>query len=375
MQAKHGVLVGQRQWTAIHQFHSGSAVGDGVTNGMLFTQRLLRNLGYRSEIYVEHLGKGLEKQLHSFKAFADDPDVLLLVHHSFGHDQETWLQDLTCAKALIYHNITPAEFFARDSDFYRYAVLGREQLKRWIEQDLFCAALGVSQLNSTELKTHGFSRPLVTIPLLIDLDLWRRSAQIGHSSVAKKADMFQLLFVGRIARNKNQHLLVKLLTQLVNVNPGVNWQLNLVGGCTDMDYQQQLHELAQQAGIEQNLNLLGKVSHEELVHQYRHADLFVCMSQHEGFGMPLIESMYFDLPVLALDSSNIAATLERSGLLLQDCDSEHELLLRFQALIVLLQQRPELLQQLVESGRERLALLEPELLQQQLESWLADLSA
>jgi len=380
------------EWKAVHQFHSGSAYGDGVTNGMLFTQRLLRTLGYKSEIYVEHLAPELAEQIQSYDDFSDSKDALLLVHHSFGHDAEDWLVGLTCHKALIYHNITPAHFFDHDTDFYRYAVLGREQLQRWIKSDLFCGALGVLELNRQELLDYGFYRPLITLPLLIDLDLWRlstssSSAPVDDSSTAfgddslssvdtatATTDSFQLLFVGRIARNKNQHLLVQLIRGLQRFSPGVDWQLNLVGGCSDGDYFEEIQQQIQRDGLEGRINLLGKVSHEVLVRQYRESDAFVCLSQHEGFGMPLIEAMFFSLPVLAVDSSNIAATLGAAGLLLEAQDNEESLLFNLQSLVQYLQGQPELLQSIADAGTQRLSPLEPELLQQQLQQWLQSLS-
>lgn len=47
----------------INQFHSGSAVGDAITNQMLLIQDILRKEGYESEIYVEHIGEGLGNRL------------------------------------------------------------------------------------------------------------------------------------------------------------------------------------------------------------------------------------------------------------------------------------------------------------------------
>ena len=361
---------------AIHQFHSGSAVGDGVTNGMFFTRRLLRALGYVSEIYVEHIADELSDELKDYHAFCDRTDELLLVHHSFGHDVEQWLLGLNCPKVLVYHNITPAEFFAQGSDFYHYAQLGRQQLARWVEQDLFDAALSDSDLNQSELLQLGFNREHTVLPLLIDLELWREglSAMASDSTRLAEApygssESFNLLFVGRIARNKNQHLLLQLVAELRHHFPWINWQLTLVGGCSDVGYLEELQQDIKHRDLCCAVSIPGKVSQPALVEAYKKADLFVCLSAHEGFGMPLIEAMFFDLPVVAGNSSNIAATLDQAGLLVE-CADDQERVQALLKLIAVLQQRPDLLKRMVLSGQQRVQKLEPDYLQMQLKAWL-----
>ena len=70
----------------VHQFHAGSATGDAITNAMLLIQRQLRALGYESEIFVEHIGDGLEGAVHPLRTLPMTDDHVLLVHHSMGHD-------------------------------------------------------------------------------------------------------------------------------------------------------------------------------------------------------------------------------------------------------------------------------------------------
>ena len=72
------------RFRAIHQFHSGSAVGDAVTNGMLLTQRLLRELDFESEVYVEHVSPELKSVLRSHKEYISRPDAALIVHLAAG---------------------------------------------------------------------------------------------------------------------------------------------------------------------------------------------------------------------------------------------------------------------------------------------------
>jgi glycosyltransferase involved in cell wall biosynthesis len=62
----------------------------------------------------------------------------------------------------------------------------------------------------------------------------------------------------------------------------------------------------------------GQVDDDELYAYYRLADVFLCLSEHEGFGVPLQEAMLFGLPVIAYDAGAVRETLRGGGLLLQD---------------------------------------------------------
>jgi hypothetical protein len=90
---------------AVHQFHSGSAVGDAVTNGMFLTQRLLRELGFDSEIFVEHVAPELASFLRSYRQYTSQPDAALIVRHSHGHNLANWIHSLPERKLLAYHNL------------------------------------------------------------------------------------------------------------------------------------------------------------------------------------------------------------------------------------------------------------------------------
>ena len=66
--------------------------------------------------------------------------------------------------------------------------------------------------------------------------------------------------------------------------------------------------------------LHGKVNQRQLLDRYRDAGMFVCLSEHEGFGVPLLEAMAAGLPVVARDEAAVAETMGGSGGLLSDRD-------------------------------------------------------
>lgn len=350
----------------IHQFSVSTAEGDGVTNGMIYTHKLLRQLGFESEIYAKNIPSGLYGQVRSYADFKDSQCDLLLYHHSLGHEEESWLFNQHCPKALIYHNITPAHHFAPDSLFHRYSLLGRQQLHDW--KDKFCAVIGDSRLNSEELLEIGYSN-VQTIPLLVDLDRlsgsFQKPAFIDHI----KPEAPLLLATGRLVENKRQHLLISALSYLLDLVEGPNKpHLVITGGITSYDYTAALHQYVHTLHLQQQVHFIGKCADNELRWLYRNANQYWCASEHEGFCMPLIESSYFGLPAVAIATSNIPDTLGEAGLILED-----ESPLAFACASHALLTDNELRKAVIDAGQRNLQRFSAERLLPQLSNWLAEL--
>lgn len=347
---------------AIHQYSINATVGDGVTQGMLFTQRLLRELGYASEIYCIDVPKALFGQVRSVQDYRSAPDQVLLYHHAIGHNRGDWIETLPDFKVLVYHNITPPQFFPEDSPLRRAVVLGREMLAGWTT--LFDGAIGDSECNSQELRALGFPRAQ-TLPLLVDLE--RLLSQPWDADLVKRhQNRFTLLFVGRLVENKCQHQLIEALHCL---GPCLHRpvELILVGGTESSVYRQRLERLIVQYQLQERVILAGKVSEPELYGYYRAANLYLSLSEHEGFGMPLIEAMVFDVPVFAYAAPGtaIAETLGTGGRLFPDPSPE-----RIARAIEHLAGSPAERSRLVQSQRQNLRRFAPNRLKTELTGFL-----
>ncbi|HWW47017.1 MAG TPA: glycosyltransferase [Xanthobacteraceae bacterium] len=299
---------------AIHQFHAGSKYGDGVTNGMLFTQKLLRRAGYVSEIFCANVDPKLGHLLRPMSAFENVPDHLTLVHYSHGHDHHRWIENISGPKILIYHNITPAHFFPAGSAVGRYAQLGREQLAAWAKSSLFNGAMADSGYNAEELLAFGY-RDVETIPLLVDLDAMR-SEPFDPRTVSRFSDGAKnLLFVGRWAENKGQLDLVRVMRHVVDAAK-FPVRLILAGDTTSPDYREAVLGEIDRLGLGSHVEVLHHLRTEEVRALYRVADAYVSLSRHEGFGMPLVEAMACGVPVVALAEAAVPYTLGSGGVLL-----------------------------------------------------------
>lgn len=303
-----------RRVRSINQFHSGSAIADAVTNSMFMIQALLRELGFESEIFAEHVAPELVGRIRYFREYAGSVDDMMLLHHSMGHDQDEWILSLPCTTVLIYHNITPESFFDERSPFRHYSVKGRAQLDTFREH--FAAAIAVSDLNARELRERGYEK-VETIPLLIDAARIR-TAEWNDALVQEQSQIPTILFVGRISPNKAHRDLVEVAAQLRAILPSP-FQFVFVGGYGEEEpYYLELRKLIDELALGEIVRFAGKVSDADLYGWYRAAAAFLCLSDHEGFGVPLIEAMTFDVPVIAYASSNIESTLGGAGLLVHD---------------------------------------------------------
>ena len=297
---------------AVHQFHSGSATGDAVTSAMFVMQRHLRALGFESEVFVEHVGGGLEGAVRPHLDYRPSRGDAFIVHHSMGHDLGEWVSALPRPKLLAYHNVTPAEFFPEGSPTRHYAALGRALLDKYLPH--FDGAIADSELNAVELREHGYKQVSV-VPLLLDLEELREAPSTLPDL---DTESFTVLFVGRVVENKRQQELVDVIYHLTRMTTRAV-RLVLVGGESGA-YGEQVREQISARGVEGQVLLTGKVPRAELIGWYRRADAFLCLSEHEGFGVPLIEAMAFDVPVLAYRSSSVPWTLGGAGLLLERKD-------------------------------------------------------
>ncbi len=302
---------------AVHQFHPSCASGDGITNGMFLTQKILRRLGYQSEIYCENIPPELEPVVHHASKLEDRPGDLLLFHHSLGYRNLHWLKRVAARKVLVYHNITP-DFLLPEGDLRELSRLGRNQLQE--VRSLFEASIGDSEENAQELEALGY-RDVRVLPLLVDLD--RSGAHPPNRGLVNSLqDSVNILFVGRIAENKRQADLLDCFN-LYHRHFEPRARLHLVGSTTSRGYLSAIRRKVSELDLESVVSLPGKVSEEDLAAYYQVADVYLSLSEHEGFGMPLIEAMAMGVPVVAHASTSIPWTVGSGGLLLQTRDPEY----------------------------------------------------
>ena len=350
---------------AIHQFHAGSAYGDGITNAMFFIQRVLRQIGYRSEIYCVDIDIRLRGRVRSFKQLIPKPDDVVFIHYSMGHDQHEWIDQITANKVLVYHNITPSYLLPAGSVVQRYAERGRAQIRSWGQTNAFVAAIADSPFNAAELESAGFSSVKI-IPLLVDTDQIRKHS--WNSELTRElGGALTLLFLGRWSEHKGQLELVRMMNVLRKIcrEPV---RLIIAGAIASPSYFEQVKTETKTLRLEDNVLIFEKLTDEDVFALYRIADLYISLSQHEGFGMPLVEAMAFDVPVVAFSAGAIPSTLGTGGLVLKTRDCQY---VAGSAHLVL--QEPWLRQHIVHAQRRELLRFERHALITSLQTFLCEL--
>lgn len=302
----------------LHQFTEGVTIGDAISDQAFAVRSWLREAGFVSDIYAVHIHAALAKEVRPALSYHPQPDEQYVIYkHSIGSTLAEQLLALPLRFLLVYHNITPPEFVQGvDPALARQFQQGRDQLVLLRERtDL---ALADSPFNEAELRAAGFT-PTGVLPITLT------ESQYQAPNSAELVEQLRqrhplLLFVGRLTPNKRQEDLLKLFYYYRRIEP--NATLALVGSKWLPAYSRWLQELARSLGLTDHVIITDHVSHEEMLTYFRTADLYVSMSEHEGFGKPLIESMYLGLPVLAYAATSVPGTLGGAGVLFHEKNYE-----------------------------------------------------
>lgn len=304
----------------IVQFLPTLAFGDAVGNDTVALQKAMRELGYDTEIFAEvvdqRLPKGTASDLCGGMPELKNDDIILY-HMSTGSKLNYTLENYSCRKMMVYHNITPPHFFdgynAPAASNAQYGLDGLEHLADKID---YCMA--DSAFNKEDLIRAGFKCPIDVRPILIPFEDYAKKPDSGI--IRKYSDGWtNIIFVGRIAPNKKQQDVISAFCYYKkHINP--KSRLIFVGSYNGMEtYYNRLQRYVRALELD-DVIFTGHIKFPEILAYYHVADVFLCMSEHEGFCVPLVEAMYFNVPVIAYNSCAIPWTLGGSGLLTDSKD-------------------------------------------------------
>jgi glycosyltransferase involved in cell wall biosynthesis len=297
----------------VHQVLATLGYGDAIGHEVLGIQRALLAAGYESEIFVETADRRLEHLTTDYREMvgAISPDDVLIHHFSIGSRASRTAYALPGRMVLVYHNITPPEYFIGvHKDLVKLCFRGRRELTAYIGRSEL--ALGDSEYNRAELESLGFRRTgvLPVVPDFTHLDvepdtMTARDFDDGWTNV---------MFVGRVIPNKRFEDVIRAF-HVYRTRHNPRSRLLLVGSYSGFErYLAMLTALVARLGTP-DVHFLGHVSNEELTALYDVADLFLCASEHEGFCVPLIESFYKQIPVVAYAATAVPATMDGGGVL------------------------------------------------------------
>ncbi len=304
------------QW--VPAAHKGDAIGDSARR----MRGLLRRLGHTSEIYALTIDDELKGDIRPFADSASRRGDLTIFHFALPSPMTEAFAELPGGRVLQYHNVTPAFYFAPyDPALFRLASIARQELSTLAGRvDL---ALGVSEYNRRELEALGFA-PTGVLPLAVD---WSRITQPVQRPALDKIlddDFVNFLFVGRIAPNKKIEDHIRLAEHYKRYVDAY-YRFIFVGKYDAVPrYFATIRALmTEYRFLNERFIFTGPVPDEDLAVYYRHAAVYISLSEHEGFCAPLLEAMAADVPVLAYTAAAVPETLGGAGVQFSPKDMEY----------------------------------------------------
>ena len=302
--------------SSVHQVIPSFVPRDAIGDHTIQVRSVLQEMGLDSEIYAADTGPGYERLSKPYERYRGGSGDVLLYQASTGSEMAEWLLHRPEPKLLNYHNITPAEIFNRwEPRLADEMAEGRRQISKL--SVVTSHAIAVSRYNEAELVAAGY-RSTCTAPLILD-----PAALAGPADPVTSAWMERIkadggpdiVFVGRIVPNKAQHDLIKALVAYRRYfSPRA--RLHLVGVTSSPWYLDAIRRFVGAVELRDAVDLAGSVSNAERTAYLKGADVYVSLSDHEGFGVPLLEAMANDVPVIAYASAAVPETVGDAALLL-----------------------------------------------------------
>ncbi len=331
----------------IDQILPNFSYGDAIGNDTLARRDTFRRWGFDSDVFAQYVHEKMVAESRFYDDYRrfDAPGNVLVYHFSIGSSISAFLATLACRKVVQYHNITPAAFFRGVNRRAAWECdRGRRELASLAGRTAL--ALGDSEYNRRELEELGFS-PTGVLPIFVDFDAYRAAPD---REVLRRYAWGGpvILHVSRMAPNKRIEDLVRTFYFVRRVRP--DSRLVLVGTEVNMEnYGAAVRRLADELGVADGIVFAGHVTFPQLLAYYRSAAVYLSMSEHEGFCVPMVECMAMGVPVVAHDAGAVGETIGDAGILFVAKDHP-----KVAELVLMLLEDKSLAASLVDSGRRRL---------------------
>ncbi len=296
--------------------------GDAVSNEILTLYESLKNKGIPTEIYAfEMNGNDIHGGIKHISSISKlNKNDIVIYHFAFLDSLSEIIQKLNCIKVLRYHNVTPPRFFEKfnNTETMQGASLGLKQIKEM--RNDFNYVMADSEFNKSDLLDMGYGCPVYVVPILICFEDYMKKP--SEKIINSYSDgVKNILFVGRIVPNKKIEDVISAY-DYYQKKVDAKTRLFIVGSYNEKDsYFTYLREHIKTLKA-QNVIFTGHVTFEEILGYYHVADAFLCMSEHEGFCVPIVEAMFFKIPIVAYASTAVPDTMGKCGILLKTKKTE-----------------------------------------------------
>ena len=291
--------------------------GDGVSNDIINLHLLMDNMKVDNTVYSRWMNERVAHYTHDINTYSPKEDDYILYHYSGKSTILEQVLDYNLPVILRYHNITPPKYLVQDNpELADRCREGIEQIKSNVRFfDFYC---GDSEFNNRDLIAYGADADRAyVLPVAMNLSKLHETAT-DKKIIQEMKKHPNIIFVGRIAPNK---CIEDVLDVFDNFHKYYNDKafLYLVGNMQQTGtYTKYIQDKINKLTSKEHIIMTGKVDDSQLSSYYSGADVFLCMSEHEGFCIPLLEAMEFNIPVIAYDAGAVAGTMGESGILVKN---------------------------------------------------------
>ncbi len=337
----------------IHQFVPMLHRGDAVGRHTLRLREVIARRGIRSQVYVEMDDPDTASETRPFTRYADEAEHgdVLVYQFATASALASWLMERTEPLVVNYHNVTPPEFYAPwDNGMARHQLRAQVELRALAPRSAL--GLAVSSFNEAELRDAGFGTTAVVPPAALVPLGGVADPDAGAEPPAPTRAGARWISVGRLAPNKGiECAAIALLVAREHHDAAAT--LDVVGRPVVPAYTQALHHFVDEIGLHDAVTFRGALDDARLATALAASDVLVLTSQHEGFGVPVIEAMTLGLPVVANRVGALPEVVGDGGLLVDTSDPW-----ALAGAVTSVLREPALKERLAEAARRRVAALD-----------------
>lgn len=353
----------------LHQLCVSLRAGDAISNQAAAIHRIATAQRIPAQAWHLHAGRHPQLASQPFQQCRPQPQDILLLHYSTASELDDFVRAHAAQSILCYHNITPPEFYAPFNPTLAAQLrLGRERLQTHFFGDALRLCAGTA-FNQAELRAWGYpNQRIAHVPYVVSPERVQQGATSASgqrlSAQIRAQGQTHWLYVGRIAPNKRQDSLVRAFAHYrQHYDPHA--KLWLIGSSHSAgSYLRYVQAHISALGLQAHVQLLSP-SDEALGAYYAAADVYVSLSEHEGFGVPLLEAMWMGVPIIALARTAVVETMGQAGLRLESNAPE-----LVAACAHVLQTQPALRQQTIAAQRQQAERYAPAQTEAQVADWL-----
>ena len=298
---------------------------DAMGNDVFMMYKILKELQYDVRIFAQSYDDSIEAKIlpvNKSKNFLNDKNNIAIYHHGVYTDFFDNIANAECRKIFRYHNVTYPELFeGYDNHAVDICRKGREQLYGDIKK--FDYFLSCSKFNNDELiNNYGIdSDKTFILPPFHKVEEWKDIKEdLNFKKIYIDENKINILTVGRLSPNKNHKIMIRAFADYVQ-NYNTEAVFHIVGKIGPRKYYDEIISLINELHMTNNIHLYSDgIEESKLKTLYKNVDIGLIASKHEGFCVPIVEFMYFGIPIVSSSFTALKDTVGKYGILIDNDD-------------------------------------------------------